>query len=93
MKSKSDTKICKGSIPKLPNENIQVEVINLKKQKQHKKDGEQDSLCIGDKVPDSCSSQSNSIIEMLNEQVESLRNTVHILEQRLSAVEKELKYK
>ncbi|XP_043489298.1 POC1 centriolar protein homolog A-like isoform X1 [Polistes fuscatus] len=93
VKSKSDSKICKESIPKLPNENIQVEVINLRKERQHK-EREQDSSCIGQyKVPDSCSSQASNIIEMLNEQVESLRNTVNILEQRLSAVEKELKHK
>ncbi|XP_015184290.1 PREDICTED: POC1 centriolar protein homolog A-like isoform X2 [Polistes dominula] len=93
VESKFDSKICKESIPKLPNENIQVEVINLKKERQ-RKERKQDSSCIGQyKVPDSYSSQSSNIIEMLNEQVESLRNTVRILEQRLSAVEKELKHK
>lgn len=70
----------------------EIEVINLRNIKAHEQNMKftmSNSYC--NRTNDISQSSSGLIIEALSEQIESIRNTVVLLEQRLSVVEDELK--
>ena len=77
----------------LPDEKLKVEVINLRNTRLEER-AHVASVSLsqhGSRATSESLSQTSIAIEALGEQVETIRNTVVLLEQRLTVLEEELK--
>lgn len=87
MDLESDRNHCKGPIAEIPRKKIEPEVINIRNIKPEKRRA--NALFPQDQVSAYMHSSSQSIkaVEALCDQVQSLHDTVNILEQRLTVLE------